>query len=93
MIYVVTYIYDPEATEDMDELRPAHRDFLRELHAEGRLKASGPWVGGNPGAYLLMNGKNEDYVLAVLDDDPFQTAGLILKRYVQAWDPVIGDLS
>lgn len=93
MIFVVTYRYDPGAGETITNLRPRHREFLAELHHEGMLLASGPWVGEEPGAYLLLATETAAEALAVLDDDPFAAAGVIAERSVQGWQPVIGALT
>ncbi len=93
MIHVVAYTYDPNALETIDRLRPAHREFLAGLHAQGHLRASGPWVGGDAGAYLLMSTDTPEQALEVLDGDPFLAAGVISARSVQGWNPVIGELS
>lgn len=93
MIHVVTYVYDPKADEATTRLRPAHRDFLARLHSQGHLRASGPWVGGDAGAYLLMATDTAEQALEILDDDPFWAAGVIAHRSVQGWNPVIGELA
>src|SRR5690625_2707481 len=92
MIYVVTYIYDSGRAETISDLRPRHRQFLTDLHASGGLIASGPWVGGPAGAYLLVAAGSEREALEMLDPDPFRAAGVIEERSVQGWDPVIGSL-
>lgn len=93
MIHVVSYVYDPAAEEAISAARPAHREFLAGLHARGDLIASGPWVGGPAGAYLLMKADSGEHALEILEADPFHTAGLILERTVQEWNPVIGVLA
>lgn len=93
MIQVVTYVYDPGAESVITELRPAHREFLSALHAEGILKVSGPWVGGPAGAYLLLATESQAQALEALEDDPFHRAGVIAERSVQGWAPVIGEIS
>lgn len=93
MIYVVSYVYDPAAEEEISAARPSHREFLAGLHTRGDLVASGPWVEGPAGAYLLMAANSAEEALKILDGDPFHAAGLILERTVQGWDPVIGSLA
>lgn len=93
MIYVVEYVYDPARRAELDELRPAHREFLRSLHDRGDLVASGPWLEGDPGALLLLRADDPGRALAALDADPFRLAGLVVGRTARAWNPVIGDLA
>lgn len=92
MIYVVSYTYDTSKTATIDEVRPVHREFLATLVADGRLRASGPWVGEVAGAYLLMTTETAEDALAALDADPFAAAGVISERTVQAWNPTTGSL-
>lgn len=70
----------------------AHRAYLRTLHAEGRLIASGPLVPRNGGALLLRVPDGED-MLAVLDrirdEDPFSRAG-VAQYEIWPWAPNIG---
>src|SRR5699024_11346070 len=84
MIYVVTYIYDSGRAETISDLRPRHRQFLTDLHASGGLIASGPWVGGPAGAYLLVAAGSEREALEMLDPDPFRAAGVIEERSVRS---------
>lgn len=93
MIYVVAYEYDPNAQETITRLRPDHREFLARLHSHGHLRASGPWVGADAGAYLLMATETAEQALEMLDGDPFLAAGVIAERSVRGWNPVIGELS
>lgn len=93
MIFVVTYRYDPDQSEAIAALRPRHREFLAELHAQGTLRASGPWVGGTAaGAYLLMNTTSAEHAGQLGVRDPFRAAGVITERTIQGWEPVIGSL-
>ena len=87
--YAVTYEYDDRAAL-RDELRPAHRFFLRALLEDGVLLASGPLGTTGPGALIVLSADSADAALAVLDADPFRTAGLIASRQAREWDPVLG---
>lgn len=89
--FAVEYTYDVSRTADLDTLRPEHRQFLRDLLAEGTLLASGPWLdNAAPGALLLIVADDAEAVLRILDGDPFQRAKLITQRNVRAWNPVLG---
>lgn len=88
--FAVEYSYDPARTEDSDRIRPEHRAFLRDLLEEGRLLASGPWVGEQPGALLLIVAEDAAAAETLLDTDPFHRAGLIIRRRIRRWNPVIG---
>lgn len=90
-IFAVEYTYDVQRTEDLNELRPSHREFLGRLHDEGTLLASGPWLdNAAPGALLVLRGETDTEVSRLLDDDPFHRAKLITHRTLRAWKPVFG---
>ena len=71
--------------------RPAHRETLARLHADGELVAAGPWA-DDAGALLVFavdRGRLEE----LLDADPYyrRTPGVEV-RSVRAWTPVVGVL-
>jgi uncharacterized protein YciI len=83
-VTVVIYRYQGDQAV-MDEVRPAHREFLASHRA---LLLSGPFA-RSEGAALVF----EDEPAALeswLDDDPFWKAGLIAERIVKEWQPVLG---
>lgn len=102
--FAVEYAY-ADRPSDLAAVRPEHRGFLRRLLEEGALLASGPRSGqvveqeqGSAaverteaaGALLLLRASDAEAALRLLDDDPFMIAGLVVRRAVRAWDPVIG---
>ncbi|MDO4791414.1 MAG: YciI family protein [Buchananella hordeovulneris] len=90
----VEYVYNPKNAQEMDRVRPAHREFLASLFAEGKLVASGPYTEGEvPGALLLLDAPDGAAALAVLEEDPFQRAGLLEEWRARAWNPVIGEFA
>ncbi|ANS65622.1 hypothetical protein SLINC_3398 [Streptomyces lincolnensis] len=70
--------------------RPAHRETLARLHAEGSLVTAGPWA-DDSGA-LLVFALDRPALEAVLRDDPYyrRTPGVEV-RSVREWRPVVGD--
>jgi uncharacterized protein YciI len=83
-LFVVTYEYTADLRAQ-DELRPRHRDFIRELDAN---VASGPTDAG--GAFLIFDATSAEEVEGLLDADPFKLAGFVRERRVVAWTPVLG---
>ena len=82
-----TYVSEPGA---LDDLRPAHRQFLGSL-AGGALVASGPLRHTTPPSALRnMQGDSAADVEGALDQDPFWAGGLITDRRVDEWNPLIG---
>ncbi len=87
--YAVTYVYSSDAAA-LDEMRPEHRSYLRSLVDGGALRASGPYVGVDASALLIFAADSADTVRGLLDQDPFQVAGLITSTTIVEWNPVIG---
>lgn len=87
--YAVHYAYTSDAAA-MDEVRPAHREYLRGLADEGSMRASGPYVGVEPSALLIFTADSADEVRDLLSRDPFQQAGLVEQTTVTEWNPIIG---
>ena len=87
-LFAVTYRY----VTDKDALavhRPAHKDFLGQLHEAGRLRVSGP-VEDGARALLIFDGESAEDVAALLDGDPFMQNGLIAERTIERWNVFYG---
>jgi uncharacterized protein YciI len=65
-----------------------HRAYLRELHAQGKLIASGPFVPREGGA-LLLRVEEEAEIQSIVAKDPFQLEGLV-DTTIHKWAPNIG---
>ena len=52
----------------------AHRNFLADLHAQGRNEMHGPFGDGSGGAYLLR-ANDLDEALAIVQRDPASISG------------------
>ena len=90
-VFAVTYLY--AATEDqLNEIRPIHRQWLGVLLEKGQLLASGPMV-DNPEALLIFSSDSANDLSELLDNDPFDIAGFIGSRSIQRWNPVFGPFS
>jgi len=89
-IYAVTYTYD--GSDAIAEIRPTHRAYLSQLLENGTLLASGPLVGAD-GALLILRADSVEAVAEVLDNDPFDIAGVITERAISEWNPVFGPWS
>ncbi|HTO98028.1 MAG TPA: YciI family protein [Myxococcales bacterium] len=65
-----------------------HRAYLRELHAQGKMVCSGPFVPRSGGAMLLrVNDPSE--IGPILAKDPFHEENLVSDT-IFVWDPNIG---
>jgi len=65
-----------------------HRAYLRELHGQGKMICSGPFVPRTGGA-LLLRISDPAEVQPIIDKDPFFVEKLA-SYSVQVWDPNIG---
>lgn len=87
-VFAVTYSYSADEAE-LAEIRPTHREFLKDLLVQGVLLASGPMV-DRPGALLIVRADSVEEVAEILDQDPFDIAGYIGERAIAGWNPVFG---
>ena len=90
-VFAVTYIY-AATPEQLNEIRPIHREWLASLLETGQLLASGPMI-DNPEALLIFNSESATELASLLDNDPFDIAGFIGSRSIQQWNPVFGPFS
>ena len=68
-----------------------HVEYLSGLIAEGKLRASGPVVGGALRAGLLLFTVTDRAELdALIAADPFAIEGLIEELIVTEWNPMFG---
>ena len=67
-----------------------HRAYLRELHAKGKMVASGPFEPRTGGALLLKADSEED-LQAMLAADPFQQEELV-ETTIYRWVINIGSV-
>jgi uncharacterized protein YciI len=74
--------------ERMQQTVDRHRAYLRELLAQGKMIASGPFVPREGGA-LLLRVEDEAEIQPILDKDPFQIERLV-DTTIYKWAPNIG---
>jgi len=72
----------------MQQTVERHRAYLRELHAQGRMVCSGPFVPREGGA-LLLRIEDPSEIEGLLAKDPYQLEKLV-SHTVYVWDPNIG---
>jgi len=65
-----------------------HRAYLRELHAQGKLVASGPFIPREGGA-LILRIDDASEIAAILAKDPYHIEHLCSDT-IHVWDPNIG---
>lgn len=90
-MYAIAILRYRKSLEQLLEVTEEHRAYLRQLHADGIVLASGPLDPRHGGALLLR--VPDDGVDAALDrirdGDPFTQRGLVQYELLP-WVPVIG---
>jgi uncharacterized protein len=61
-----------------------HAPFMDRLFEQGRIVLAGPYADFSR-ALVIMNARDRDEVQALLRDDPWVTAGILLTREVIEW--------
>lgn len=87
-VFSVTYGYSADPV-DLNLVRPEHRVWLTEHLESGRLLASGPMV-DRPAALLIWRAETIEELNQLLDEDPFEIAGMIGERTIEQWNPIFG---
>ncbi|GAA2787694.1 YciI family protein [Kribbella solani] len=85
--FVVQLRFDVTQTERRMEVRPAHREYLATLKAEGRLVAAGPFT-DQTGALLVYDVADEAELRDILAKDPYTPAGVYELATLAEWQPL-----
>ncbi|MGH3520167.1 MAG: YciI family protein [Haloechinothrix sp.] len=75
--------------EKLAEVRPRHREFLRELAGQGQVAVAGP-LGDGTGGVVLIQAADLDALHNIIDTDPYYTDGVVAQRSVREFMPVLG---
>jgi len=86
-LFVVQLRFDPAKTDRRMEVRPAHREYLTELKAAGKLVASGPFT-DQPGALLVYDVADEAELRDILAKDPYTPANVYEIATLAEWQPL-----
>jgi uncharacterized protein YciI len=84
--FVVEIRYVPEK---FAEVRPRHRDYLKELAEQGVVAVAGPLADGT-GGMIVCQSEDREALQAVIDADPYHIEGVIAERTVREFSPLIG---
>lgn len=84
------FVVELTFTDDPARLaaRPAHRERLRQLHADGVLVMSGPFP-DDSGALLIFDVDKPAELDRILVDDPYYSAPGVTVVRRQPWSPII----
>jgi uncharacterized protein len=85
-MFIVELAFD--ASPQRIQARPAHRERLQQLKAQGKLVMAGPYA-DDSGAVLVFDVAELDQLQQLLADDPYyRTAGVTVVR-LSEWTPII----
>lgn len=84
---IIEYIQDKDKIE---QLRPVHRQYLRELLAKGSLFATGPFEDGY-GALIVYEAETLEQAESLLQADPFRAGGVFVEWEIRPWKVVMGN--
>jgi hypothetical protein len=90
MIYPAVIEYVADAAR-IAEVRPAHREYLARLLAEGKLVAAGPFQDDDFGALIIYHAETIAVVEELIRNDPFHTAGVFVKWTIRPWKMVFAN--
>ena len=83
-----------ELAFDQDEearlaVRPAHREYLKELFDRGSLVMSGP-LADDSGALLVYEAPDAGAAEAIIAADPYTDSGGVRRVSLREWTPIFG---
>ncbi len=70
------------------EVRPSHREYLTSLKEDGKLWASGPFI-DDSGALIIYEVEAEEEARQIIEQDPFNKAGVFASYKLNAWRQVM----
>jgi uncharacterized protein YciI len=89
-VFAVNYFYNDDK-DTQDALRAEHRAWLKEQLEQSNLLASGPLVKPGPlSALLIWRSEDIEDLSGLLDQDPFQIAGVVEETVITEWNALIG---
>jgi uncharacterized protein len=91
--FALIYTYTDD-TALREATRPAHRDYLRGLADDGMLLVAGAGAPGEaPGGLLIFRAEDKAAVQAIVDKDPYTTAGVVAGADIREWAPPLGPVA
>jgi uncharacterized protein YciI len=65
-------------------VRPAHRDYVAELHERGEIRMSGP-LADQTGAIILYEAPDLEAARALVEADPYAKANVVEELSLREW--------
>jgi uncharacterized protein len=85
---VIDYIQDKAK---IAEIRPAHRQYLTGLKAQGKLVVCGPFT-DDSGGLIVYEAGTRDEAEQLVRADPFNQNGIFVRCQLRPWNPVMANL-
>jgi uncharacterized protein len=82
---IVNYVTYAGSQVKIAALRPAHREYMTQLLAEGRLVAAGPFTDGS-GALFIYETESLATAEAIVAADPYQVGGAFTSYRLSPWE-------
>ncbi|HEX6338016.1 MAG TPA: YciI family protein [Jiangellaceae bacterium] len=77
-----------EPTDERLAARPAHRERLAQLHADGVVRMAGPFA-DDSGAVIIVDADDRAVVDRLLADDPYYAIDGVTVTDIREWRPFI----
>jgi len=84
---VVNYATYSSVPEKVAALRPAHREYMTRLQADGRLVACGPFTDGS-GALFIYETGSLAAAEEILAADPYSIGGVFAGCRLNSWEVI-----
>ena len=88
-VYVVNYYYNDDV-DTINAIRPEHRAWQATKVESGDMLASGPFYTEPLSALLIWRSESIEDLSALLDQDPFQIAGVVKETTIKEWNVIFG---
>ncbi len=85
MLFATVFRYDNK--EKISEIRPDHREYLGNLHAQGKLHTAGPFT-DDSGSLIVYDVETEQEAIDLIEADPFHEAGIFASYAIKPWKQV-----
>ena len=82
-----TIAFSPD-DERVHEVRPAHREYVAQLHARGAIRMSGPFAQGD-GALLIYNAESRAVAERLIAEDPYCVHAVVDEVSLREWNVVV----
>jgi uncharacterized protein len=87
---IVNYATYGDSPEKVASLRPAHREYMSKLRADGRLVLGGPFTDGS-GALFVYETESLATAEEIVAADPYKVGGAFASYTLSPWEIIKAD--